>query len=126
MCDLYRIGAPHLYKVRAAFEFPAEQSAFLHSVQWTLFEHARGLAKIVEEAGRHGTKILADSWLPSIIYDSCRIMVYYLTQLINPSDANNKPLTLETVPLLEGNVKAFKMMQALHAVAEPVVFASPH
>lgn len=126
MCDLYRIGAPHLYKVRAAFDFPPEQSAFLHSVQWTLFEHARGIAKIIEETGRHETKALADSWLPSIIYDSCRIMVYYLTQLIDPSDANNKPLTSETVPLLELNVKALKAMQALHAVAEPLVFAPLH
>jgi hypothetical protein len=123
MCDLYRIGAPHLYKVRAAFDFPREQSPFLHSVQWTLFEHARSIAKIVEEAMRHGTRILADSWLPSIIYDSCRIMVYYLTQLIDPSDTKNTPLTLEKVPLLEQNVKALKRMQAIHAVAEPLVFS---
>jgi hypothetical protein len=53
-------------------------------------------------------------------------MVYYLTQLIDPSDTKNTPLTLETVPLLERNVKALKRMQALHAVAEPLVFALPH
>lgn len=53
-------------------------------------------------------------------------MVYYLTQLIDPSDAKNTTLTLETVPLLERNIKALKIMQALHAVAEPLVIALPH
>jgi hypothetical protein len=126
MCDLYRLGAPNLYKVRAAFDFPPEQSAFLRYLQWTLFEHARSLAKIIAEAGCHGTKTMADSWLPTITYDSCRIIVYYLTQLIELSAENSKALISQTIPLLKGNIHALKRMQALHAVAEPLVSTDPH
>lgn len=122
MCDLYRLGAPKLYKLRGAFSFPPEERAFVTHLQWTLFEHAKALARIVEETGRYGTKALADSWLPTITYDSCRIIVYHLTQIIDPSAETSTGLTEQAIPFLEGSLQMLKRMQALYAVAEPLVF----
>ncbi|OAL31971.1 hypothetical protein AYO22_00841 [Fonsecaea multimorphosa] len=85
MCDLYRIGAPALYKLRARFRFPPEQSDFLHHLQRTLYEHAKSHAVITAEGLKHGVRILADSWVPSIVYDSSRIMLYFAMHLVNPA-----------------------------------------
>ena len=121
MCDLYRLGAPKLYKLRAAFTFPPEESTFLRHLQWTLFDHARSLASIVQDVAHYGTAIMADSWLPTMTYDSCRIMLYYLTQLIEPFEDSSKQLILQTMPLLQRSLHNLWEMQALHAVAEPLV-----
>lgn len=122
MCDLYRLGAPKLYKVRAAFSFPPEQESFLHHLQKTLFEHAKSISTILHEIGRHGTRTMADSWLPTITYDSCRIIVYYITQLIEPAAENRRDSISEAKPFLQWNLDAIKRMQALHVVAEPLVY----
>jgi hypothetical protein len=121
MCDLYRIGAPALYKLRSAFYFPPEQIQFLRHLQWSLFKAARSLAAVIAEAGRHGPGTVADTWLPSITYDSNRIMLYYLTIIFDPTDQSAKDLVLNTVPYLQSNVQALKMMSATNAVAEGMV-----
>lgn len=118
MCDLYRIGTPALYKLRGAFHFPAEQSKFLSHVQEQLFEHATALARIICVAFRHGAHGLADSWIPTIAYDSCRIMLYYATQLVDPSASNKHSIMEETVKLVRGNIEALKYMRGLFTVAD--------
>ena len=118
MCDLYRIGAPALYKLRYPFSFPPEQTGFLTHLQSELFAHARSMAAITAEAVRHGPHGLADSWVPTIVYDCCRIMLYYLTQLIDPFVDGSKALISETIPMVRSNVKALKMMQSMYSVAE--------
>ncbi|PTU22327.1 hypothetical protein P175DRAFT_0452587, partial [Aspergillus ochraceoroseus IBT 24754] len=125
LCDLYRLGAPALFKLRSAIEFPPEQSEFLRKLQWDLYEAAKALAAILGEAERHGSYILSDTWLPSITYDSSRIMLYYLTQLIDPREQDSKDLVLQTIPYLQSNIRALKAMQALNAVSEPLVRTSP-
>ncbi|KAK5535011.1 hypothetical protein LTR23_008053 [Exophiala sp. CCFEE 6169] len=124
MCDLYRIGAPALYKLRSAFYFPPEQIQFLRHLQWSLFKAARSLAAVIAEAGRHGPGMVADTWLPSITYDSNRIMLYYLTIIFDPTDQSTKDLVLNTVPYLQSNVQALKMMSATNAVAEGMYHAA--
>ncbi|KAK5251308.1 hypothetical protein LTS03_004665 [Exophiala xenobiotica] len=124
MCDLYRIGAPALYKLRSAFYFPPEQIQFLRHLQWSLFKAARSLAAVIAEAGRHGPGMVADTWLPSITYDSIRIMLYYLTIIFDPTDQSTKDLVLNTVPYLQSNVQALKMMSATNAVAEGMYHAA--
>lgn len=118
MCDFYRIGAPALYKLRSAFSFPPEQTGFLTHLRNELFAHARSLAIITAEATRHGPHALADSWVPTIAYDCCRVMLYYLTQLIDPLAEQSKKLLSETVPMVRSNIKALRMMQSMYAVAE--------
>lgn len=121
MCDLYRIGSPTLYKLRVGFKFPPEQHDYLYHLQYILFDHARSLATIAGEMISHGTKILADSWIPTITYDSCRIMLYYLTQVIDPALESSKKLMADTIPHLQNNIRALKRMRSLFAIADPLV-----
>ncbi|KAL3470370.1 fungal-specific transcription factor domain-containing protein [Aspergillus californicus] len=118
LCDLYRLGAPALFKLRSAIEFPRDQDVFLHKMQWDLYQAAKSLATIISEAERHGPHILSDTWLPTVTYDSSRIMLYYLTQLIDPREQKSKYLVVETIPFLKSNIRALKSMQPLNAVAE--------
>ena len=121
MCDLYRLGTPALYKLRSPFHFPPEQSDFQRHLQWTLFKAARSLAAILGEAERHGPRLLADTWLPTIAYDSNRIMLFYLTQINDTSGPNKKELVRNTIPYLQSNIQALKAMQATNAVADGLV-----
>ncbi|XHG05642.1 hypothetical protein AWENTII_008858 [Aspergillus wentii] len=123
ICDLYRLGAPALYKLRAAFDFPPEQRDFLRHLQEILFDAAKQIAIIITESAKHGTRMLADSWLPSITYDSCRIMVYHLTQILDPSE-QSKALMQETLSHLKNNIVALKKMQSLNAIAESLCSAA--
>lgn len=118
MCDLYRIGAPTLFKLRNAFSFPPEQANFLHHLQDELFGHARKVAIIAAEALRNGAHAMADSWATTVIYECTRVMLYYLTQLIDPMAESSQVLMAETIPLIRNNVKCLKMMQSMYAVAE--------
>ncbi|KGO43058.1 Transcription factor, fungi [Penicillium expansum] len=124
VCDLYRLGAPALYKLRAAFDFPPEQRDFLRHLQQVLFDAARALATIIGQAAGHGPRMLADSWLPTIAYDSCRIMVYHLTQILDPRSDNAKALALATIPLLRSNINALKLMGSLNAIASSLSSAA--
>ncbi|KAJ5084951.1 hypothetical protein NUU61_009530 [Penicillium alfredii] len=117
ICDLYRLGAPALYKLRAAFDFPPEQQEFLRHLQQVLFDAARTLATIVGETVQHGSRMLADSWLPTITYDSCRIMVYHLTQVLDSHAEKTKGVMAATVPLLHSNITALKSMGSLNAIS---------
>lgn len=129
MCDLYRIGTPSLYRLRSAFTFPPEQAEFQQRLQWALFKSARTLAAIIAQAERHGPRMLSDTWLPTIAYDSNRIMLYYLAEVTRTTDANSpiatgitrKELVLGTIPYLQSNVKALKQMRATNVVAEGLV-----
>lgn len=118
MCDLYRIGAPSLYKLRSAFEFPPEQAAFLNHLQSSLFAHAKAHSMLIAEALRYGPHALADQWIPAIAYDGCRIMLFYITQSIDPTLQSSKETILETVPLVQNNVEALKAMKSMYAVAD--------
>ncbi|KAJ5243522.1 uncharacterized protein N7469_001849, partial [Penicillium citrinum] len=124
ICDLYRLGAPALYKLRAAFDFPPEQQGFLKELQQVLFDAARSLATIIDETGRHGCRMLADSWLPTITYDSCRIMVYHLTQILDPGDQTTKRIMNETLPLLRSNIHCLSLMGSLNAIAASLCSAA--
>lgn len=121
ICDLYRLGAPALYKLRAAFDFPPSQQGFLRNLQEVLFDAARTLATIVGETAHHGSRMLADSWLPTITYDSCRIMVYHLTQILDPRTEEAKKAMTETLPLLRSNIKCLRIMGSLNVIANSLV-----
>lgn len=73
---------------------------------------------LAEEALRHGLHGLADSWIPTIVYDSCRIMLYFATQLHEPSSSHGRSLINEVVPLVRSNMEALKKMRSLHSVSE--------
>ncbi|KAJ5206517.1 hypothetical protein N7472_002965, partial [Penicillium cf. griseofulvum] len=124
ICDLYRLGAPALYKLRAAFDFPPEQAEFLRHLQQVLFDSARTLATIIGQTAARGPQMLADSWLPTIVYDSCRIMVYHLTHILDPRSENTKTHVLAAIPLLRSNISALKSMGSLNAIASSLASAA--
>lgn len=74
----------------------------------------------MEEALRHGPHAIADSWLPTVLYDSCKIMLFYLTQLIDPQGEEGRRLMTETIPLVRKNVEALKIMRGMFASAGPL------
>jgi glycine cleavage system regulatory protein len=121
LCDLYRLGAPALFKLRSAIEFPPEQSEYLEKMRSDLYEAAKNLATIIAEAERHGPHNLSDTWLPTVTYDSSRIMLYYLTQLIDPREQNSKDLVVQTIPYLQSNIRALRAMESLNAVSGRLV-----
>lgn len=121
MCDLYRIGTPHLYKLRSGFKFPTEQNGFLRNLQWTLFREARTIAAVIAEGAKHGPRTISDSWLPTIAYDSNRIMLFYLTQVTDAVGARKKELVLSTIPYVQSNNTALKSMMSTNAVAHDLV-----
>ena len=118
MCDLYRVGAPALYKLRSAFTFPPEQANFLSYLQNELFRHARALSKVAAQALRHGPHALADQWIPTVVYDCCRVLLFYLTQIVDLTSERGKALMADTIPLIRSNVRALKMMKSMYGVAE--------
>lgn len=123
MCDLYRIGTPSLYKLRSAFRFPQGQLPYQRQLQWVLFKSARTLAAVIAQAERHGPRMLGDTWLPTIAYDSNRIMLFYLTEVTTDPVAgvSKRDLVLSTIPYLQSNLKALKQMRATNVVAEGLV-----
>ncbi|KAL3461787.1 fungal-specific transcription factor domain-containing protein [Aspergillus heterothallicus] len=124
LCDLYRLGAPALFKLRSPISFPPSQYTYLQKLRADLFTAAQSLARIIAEAESHGPQYLSDTWLPTITYDSSRIMLYYLTQLIDPREQVSKDLVLRTIPLLQSNIRALRSMQALNASAESLANAA--
>ena len=51
-------------------------------------------------------------------------MLYYLTQLIDPSLESSKSLMRESIPLIRSIVRALKTMQTMYAVAELLATAA--
>ena len=107
-----------MYKLRSPFAFPPEQTDFLTYLQGEHFYHARRLAIVTAEALRHGPHALADSWILTIVYDCCRVMLYYVTQLLDPTAQRTRVLMSETIPLVQSNIKALKTMKSMYSVAE--------
>ena len=121
ICDLYRLGTPALYKLRSTIHFPPDKIQFLRHLQWCLFKEARTLAALIAEGHRHGPRIIGDTWLPTITYDSSRIMLFYLTQISDIDEARKKELVVNTIPYLHSNSEALKAMRATNAVADGLV-----
>ncbi|KIX03800.1 uncharacterized protein Z518_07353 [Rhinocladiella mackenziei CBS 650.93] len=121
LIDLYRIFVPRLYKLRSTFDFPYQQQDYLAQRKMELYDHAKSIANIIVEAiHRQGPSALADFWWPSITYESCRHMVYYVTQ-VQPS---RRDLMSETTTFLKSNINALKAMQSLCAMADPLSIAA--
>lgn len=121
LCDLYRVAMPILFKIRTPIEFPPEQEGFLRHCQQTCFESAKNVAIVISGAMRHSINMLADTWMCTIAYDSTRVMLYYLTQILDAREEQTRLLLKETVPFLRSNVKALKLMIPMFATAEQCV-----
>jgi hypothetical protein len=116
--DLYRIFVPTLYRLRGAFSFPVEQGDFVRHHQSAIHYHARKLAEIAREAyARKGLPALADFWWPTVLFESCRHMIYYEAKL---SLAAQYRLQTDTAEMVKGNIELLYKLQYLTAMSEPL------
>jgi hypothetical protein len=121
LLDLYRIGMPKLFRIRVPLEFPPEQHDFQRQVRDKCFEHAKAVAVIFAEAVEHGANILADSWFSTVAYDSSRVMLYYLTEVVGRGEETSRALWKETASHLQANLRAQWLMIPMYSMAQPLV-----
>ena len=126
MCDLYRIGMPRLFKIRTKIHYPPERLDFLVSVQQTCFDHAVQIAKILQTALRYGAKTLADTWLAVIAHDTNRVMLYYLTKVIDLKTDTDLSVINETLPLIRSHLDVLQEMMPLFSMSRSLYEASAH
>lgn len=125
ICDLYRISTPQLYRLQIRWQYPRE---FQDHLQTTMFQRAQDCASILRDALNHGTKILADTWLPSVAFDSNRVMLHYVTRILGLQTEQGKAVLKEIMPHVNSNLDCLEAMQSITSMAGPFVshrFQSP-
>ncbi|KAL5429348.1 hypothetical protein PMIN05_010752 [Paraphaeosphaeria minitans] len=120
LCDLHRIALPNLFKMREPFEFPPEQFGFMAKLQTTCFQNAQRVSVLTSTILQHGVKYLADPILPSFVYNSSRIMLYYIARILDRSKHDAETTTARTLELVELNNRALRAMSQMYPLAEPL------
>lgn len=118
MCDVHRIALPDLFKNQEPFIFPPNQRHFVAHLQDMCFEHAQRMSVLVSTILQHGVKHFADSILPSFVYNSSRIMLYYIARLLDVSKPGVSTLISRTVELVQQNNRALREMTLMYPLAE--------
>jgi hypothetical protein len=118
MCDVHRIALPDLYKNQEPFAFPTEQESFVAHLQSVCFDHAQRLSVLVSTILEHGVKHFADSILPSFVYNSSRIMLYYIARILDRSNPDAATIINTTIELVQKNNKALREMTLLYPLAD--------
>ena len=121
LCDLHRISLPNLFKIREPFVFPPEKNEFMTKLQAICFEHAKQLSMLTSTILQYGVKFLADPILPSFIYNSNRVMLYYIARILDRSKHEARTVAARTIELVELNIQALRAMSRLYPLAEPLV-----
>lgn len=118
MCDVHRIALPDLYKNQEPFVFPPEQRSFVDHLRSVCFDHAQQLSVLVSTILQHGVKHFADSILPSFVYNSSRIMLYYIARVLDFSKPNASVTINRAIELVQQNNKALREMTVMYPLAE--------
>ncbi|KAI8938338.1 hypothetical protein NX059_005989 [Plenodomus lindquistii] len=124
MCDVHRIALPDLFKNQEPFVFPPEQQAFVAHLQDVCFEHAQRMSVLVSTILQHGVKHFADSILPSFVYNSSRIMLYYIARLLDVSKPDAGTVIGRTIELVQHNNQALRDMSLMYPLAESLCITS--
>jgi hypothetical protein len=124
--DLHRISLPILFKIREPFVFPPEQFPFMAQLQVICFENAQQVSILTSTMLRHGVKYLADAIVPSLVYNSSRIMLYYIARIIDQSKPETRMVFDRTIELVEQNNHALREMSQMYPIAEALVRCSHH
>ena len=123
--ELYKFAMPDLFRLEKRFVvFPQEHQEFIKVVQAEAYFHAGKIASILAEAAEHGPRLLSDALLPFFIYDSSRVMLYYVSQLLDPQRPDAAPRMKEAVKAVESNRSILKVMAPLFPIAESLVCQS--
>lgn len=120
LCDLHRISLPNLFKIREPFLFPPEQLPFMAGLQIICFEHAQRISVLTATILHHGIQYLADAILPSLVYNSSRIMLYYIARILDRSKPDAATVVSRTMELVEQNNHALREMSQMYPLAEPL------
>jgi hypothetical protein len=118
MCDVHRIALPDLYKNQDPFTFPPQEHEFVAHLQSVCFDHAQRMSVLVSTILQHGVKHFADSILPSFVYNSSRIMLYYIARILDLSKPDTGQIINRTVELVQHNNKALREMTVMYPLAE--------
>ncbi|KAH7409875.1 fungal-specific transcription factor domain-containing protein [Phaeosphaeria sp. MPI-PUGE-AT-0046c] len=118
MCDVHRIALPDLYKNQDPFPFPQQQHDFVAHLQSVCFDHAQQLSVLVSTILQHGVKHFADSILPSFVYNSSRIMLYYIARILDLTKPDAGTIINRTMELVQQNNRALKEMTVMYPLAE--------
>jgi hypothetical protein len=121
LCDLHRISLPNLFKISEPFVFPPEQFPFMAKLQTICFEHAQQVSVLTATTLQHGVRYLADAIVPSLVYNSSRIMLYYTARILDRTKPDAPMIIQRTIELIEQNNQALREMSQLYPLAEPLV-----
>lgn len=124
MCDVHRIALPDLFKNQEPFVFPSDRQPFVGHLQDVCFEHAQRMSVLVSHILQHGVKHFADSILPSFVYNSSRIMLYYIAKILDVTKADAGTVIGRTVELVQYNNQALREMAFMYPLAESLCITS--
>ncbi|KAL7806023.1 fungal-specific transcription factor domain-containing protein [Trichoderma gracile] len=116
--ELYKLSMPDLFKLPKPLSVPPEHHDFLQSAQASCYHHAQQIADILAEAADHGAHLLSDSLLPYFVYDSSRVMLYYVARLLDPNRPDAQSKLDDAINAVESNRRVLRMMSALFPIAQ--------
>ncbi|UKZ79434.1 hypothetical protein TrVFT333_007189 [Trichoderma virens FT-333] len=116
--ELYKLSMPDLLKLPKPLLVPPEHHDFLQSAQANCYHHAQQIADILAEAADHGASLLSDSLLPYFVYDSSRVMLYYVARLLDPNRPDALAKLNDAINAVESNRRVLRMMSALFPIAQ--------
>ena len=112
---------PDLFKLRQPLTFPPDQREFVQSVQADSYYHALQISNILGEVAEHGARLFADSLLPLFVYESSRVMLYYVARLLDPNRFDAPAKVREALKAVESNHNVMRIMALVFPVAETLV-----
>ncbi|KAJ6779754.1 hypothetical protein PWT90_06286 [Aphanocladium album] len=116
--ELYKLSMPDLFKLSKPLSIPPEHQEFFHAAQANCYHHAQQIADILAEAADHGARLLSDSLLPYFVYDSSRVMLYYVARLLDPNRLDAQDKVRDAINAVESNNRVLRMMVALFPIAQ--------
>ncbi|OAA71535.1 Fungal transcriptional regulatory protein [Cordyceps fumosorosea ARSEF 2679] len=116
--ELYKLSMPDLFKLSKPLSIPPEHQDFFHAAQADCYHHAQQIADILAEAADHGVRLLSDSLLPYFVYDSSRVMLYYVARLLDPHRLDAQDKVRDAINAVESNNRVLRMMVALFPIAQ--------
>ncbi|PHH88472.1 hypothetical protein CDD83_7498 [Cordyceps sp. RAO-2017] len=116
--ELYKITMPDLFKLAKPVAFPPEHREFLQTAQANCYYHAQRIADILAEAADHGARFLSDSLLPFFVYDSSRVLLYYVARLLDPARPDADSKMRDAVRAVESNRRVLRLMSTLFPIAQ--------
>jgi hypothetical protein len=110
-----------LFKISEQFSFPPEELPFMRNLQKVCFEEAQQISELFATIVRHGAKYLSDPILPSFVYNSSKIILYYVARVLDVSKPDAASTITTAIAHVENNVEALRAMTLMYPDAEALV-----